>query len=160
MGSEWIATMLMVPHTRTTSVMAVTAAGLPVTSNATSAPSPSVHSCREADEVAPGADDLESEAPEHLDAEGIDLDDRHARPAVATDQRDQAADRPAAEHQHGVAGLHLRARHVVRRDGQRLDHARRDRRRAWIGHLDQPRGRHGPVLLHAARDIHAQHLEL
>src|SRR3990172_8293446 len=42
MGSAWIATMLTVPQTRTTSVTARAAAGLPVTSKATSTPSPPV----------------------------------------------------------------------------------------------------------------------
>src|SRR3989338_6958508 len=44
MGSAWIATMLTVPQTRTTSVTARAAAGLPVTSKATSTPSPPVQS--------------------------------------------------------------------------------------------------------------------
>src|SRR5437667_400531 len=39
-----MATMLIVPHTRTTSVTARTASGRPVTSKATSTPTPSVHS--------------------------------------------------------------------------------------------------------------------
>ena len=43
MGSAWMATTLMAPQTRTTSVIRRTAEALPVTSKATSAPSPPVH---------------------------------------------------------------------------------------------------------------------
>src|SRR5204862_7072225 len=43
-GSAWMATTLIVPQTRTASVMSLTAAALPVTSKATSTPSPSVQS--------------------------------------------------------------------------------------------------------------------
>ena len=54
MGSAWIATMLTVPQTRTTSVTARTARGLPVTSNATSTPVPSVQASTNLATSAPG----------------------------------------------------------------------------------------------------------
>ena len=140
-------------------MIALTAAGWPVTSNATSTPSPSVHSVAKRTGSTPGPTTSRPEAPEHLDPERVDLDDRHPRPPVAADQRDQAADRTSAEHQDGVAGLHARPRDVVRRDGQGLDDGGVVVGQG-VGHLDEPVDRHRPVLLHPAREIDAQDLEV
>src|SRR5438132_583541 len=81
-----------------------------------------------------------------------------SRAALAADERDERADRPAAEDQHSVVALHRRAADVVSRDGERLDErgvvvAER------VGYPEQARRVHRPVLLHAARQVHAEHLE-
>ena len=114
---------------------------------------------READRIDPGPDDLETQAPQHLDAERVDLDDGDPRAAVAADQRDQAADRTSAEDQDRVAGLHAGPRHVVRRDGQGLDDGGVVVGQG-VGHLDEPIDRHRPVLLHPARQVDAQDLQV
>ena len=88
-------------------------------------------------------DRVETGALQHLDAVRIDFDDFHLGAAVAADERDQRADRSAAEDHDTVAGLDLRPRDVVRRDRQRLDQRRvviGDR----VGKLQQPRGGHRP----------------
>ena len=113
----------------------------------------------ELDHVHAGAHDLEPQALEEIDAEGVDLRDDDAGAAVAGDERDQRADGPAAEDEHRVSLLHLRARDVVSRDGQRLHHGGvvvGER----AGHLDQALGWHRPVFLHASRHVDAEHLEL
>ena len=105
-----------------------------------------------------GSDGGEAERLEQLDAERVHLGDRDLGAPPARDERDQRADRAAAEDEHAVAGLHLRAAHVVRGDGERLDH-----RGVVVGERgrdrEQARGRHGPVLPHAARQVHAEDLE-
>src|SRR5262245_13340125 len=76
---------------------------------------------REPDRIDARPDHLEPEPPQHLDPEGVDLDDGHPRPSMPRHERDQAANRSAAEHEHRAPGLDAGPRHVVRRDDQRLD---------------------------------------
>ncbi len=78
---------------------------------------------------------------------------------MATDERDEAADGTTAEDHDGVAALDLRAPNVVSGDSKGLDECGvvvaervRDPEKARSGHR--------PVLLHAARRIDAQHLQL
>src|SRR5215813_3496003 len=122
MGSAWIATTLIVPHTRTTSVMRRTAAALPVTSNATSAPSPPVRSLTARTRSRPPA------AGSGRNTSSPRLLSKSTRNGFTSDTRTRAP----------------RCREtVVER----------------VGHLDQPRRRHRPVILHAARHVHAEDLE-
>ena len=159
MGSEWMATMLIVPHTRTTSVMALTAAGMAGDLEGHVHAVPIGPLVGEADRIDAGADDLEAQAPEHLDPERVDLGHGDPGAPVAADQGDQAADRAAAEHEDGVAGLHPGPRDVVRRDGQGLDDGGVVVRQG-VGHLDEPVDGHRPVLLHPAREVDAQDLQV
>src|SRR5256886_12018070 len=73
-------------------------------------------------DVGVGTDGRQPEVLQHLEAEPVHLGDGDARAALAAHHRDQRADRAAAEHEHGVARLHAGPAHVVRGDGERLDH--------------------------------------
>src|SRR5262245_28400577 len=78
---------------------------------------------------------------------------------MASDQRDQRADGAAAEDEDGVTALDIGPIDVVHGDGQGLDQRGvivGDR----VGHAEEPRGADGPVLLHPARKIDAEDLEL
>src|ERR1700682_3756946 len=59
----------------------------------------------ELDDVGAGSDDLEAEAAQQLDAEGVDLRDRHPRAAMARDHRDERPDGATPEDENGVALL-------------------------------------------------------
>ena len=88
----------------------------------------------------------------------VHLGDDHVRAAVAADERDERADRPAAEDEDAVVALHRRASDVVGGDGERL-HERGLVVAERVGHSEQARHVHRHVLPHATGQVDAEHLE-
>ena len=103
-------------------------------------------------------DGFEPELPKHRDPVRVDLHDLDPRSAMAAHESNQAADRPAAEDRDGVTGLDLRACHVVRGDRQRFDQ-RGIVITQRVRDLQQPGDGNRQVLLHAAGQIDADHLQ-
>ncbi len=75
------------------------------------------------------------------------------------DQRDEDADRAAADHHDLLALTHGGAAHVVHGDRRRLDE-RGPVEGKRVGQPDERRGRHGPALLHRARGVDADEVEV
>ena len=96
--------MLTVPQTRTTSVTARTAMGLPVTSKATSTPSPFVQSLTNFTGSTSGPIASSPSAVQQVDSEGL-TSATTTRAPYGGNHRDEGADGPATEDEYGVTRL-------------------------------------------------------
>ena len=94
----------------------------PETSNTTSAPAPPVRSRIAAGRsAAAGSTTSSPRLRGQTPPERVHLAQQHVAPRALGDEADQQADRPAADHDDGLAGGDLAAADVVAGDRQRLD---------------------------------------
>ena len=159
-GRGWIATRHSRPRTPSTSTAVSTPPAAPDTSKATSAPASPVHSRTSAGHILVGR--VPRRQPQLLGQQPTvraQLHHPHLGARGPRHQRDQDADRPAADHHDLLAPGDLGAAHVVHGHRRRLDQ-RGPVQRKSVGQPDQGGGGHGPALLHRTRRVDADEVQV
>ena len=131
----------------------------PETSNTTSAPAAACFRIHQPDQVRlPRVHRFKSQLDASLSRKGLTSETMTRAPFVLATQRDQHADRPAAQHNHEFARFHFAQPHVMAGHRDRLDQRALLEREMVRQAMQRVRG-HGPQALHGAGRVDADEFQ-